>query len=167
MATGDRVAYVCWIQPPETLYAYENWYVGPADAGGEPKRIHPLWSVTLNVKDRLDWYCHADALPAAATSFQLQLPWYSSATTGTCRWTAAVRRISTTDQLSAAHTWFFNNMVASVSPNTSTWAPTYSVWTISNIDGLVKGEDFILRTKLASNTCTDVRMGWGLNFLEV
>jgi hypothetical protein len=168
MASGDPVARIIRWQPPAANFATESWVLG----GSTNNEIFNLWKFGLSTQ--LDLMCVAEGLPGAASSLTIRIPWYCSVTTAskTVQFRAGLRRHSTSDYLTASHTYGWINMTATAIPTGNAYTPTYSSWTISStaFDSLADGEDFtcrIERLSTVANPTGDVYLGWGVRLLEV
>lgn len=148
---GRTIASQLNFTPPATLGAQPIVRTGgssPAENVPQGFRFDPTtdWMI--------DAVAHAPAWFIPANGMNIIIPTWTAATSGNMVFQAAIRRLSTSDVLTTAHTYVYNSTGAVAANGT---ANTMKYLTVSlasgDLDGLLAGEDFILRIRRdADNT---------------
>lgn len=144
MASGNLVVVIHAITVPNATTGAPP---GVRAGGSTPAELFPGWDFDASTEEFLDFHCSLEGYTAGGLS--IIISWVAaSATTGGVVWAAGIRRHDSSDDLDASHSYSYIDAPTSSAPGTNGVVATVTLaLTHSEIDGLVDGEDFVLRLK--------------------
>jgi hypothetical protein len=157
MASNDIVGIVYAVVPPATTYATPDARAG----GSTPAESFPVWDFDDTTAEHLDFHCVLSPTYAGG-GLTVRIYWSAtSATTNSCVWNAAIRRINDDgEDIDTSQTYDFNAVTATTA-NVS-GEVKYSEITFTSgadMDSLAAGEQFVLRVKRDASNGSDNMTG--------
>ena len=168
MASGNQVVEVIRELPPATLYATIDVRAG----GSSPAESSQVLDFDAATIEYMDYLCRLSN-DYAGGGLTFTLPWSAtSATSGTCRWGIAIRRIADdAEDMDTSHTYDFNDVddtAASASGELS--YPTIAFTDGADMDSWAAGELAIVRVRRNASHANDNMTGdaelWNLTGRE-
>lgn len=163
MASGDPVVKVIKAMPPQTSYATYDVRAG----GSTPAENVEVFDFDGTSAEYMDFLCRLEGYDAGGLTFTVA--WSAtSATTGSCRWEIAIRRIADdAEDIDAAHTYDYNGVTATTASASGEVAyDTVTFTDGADMDSWADGELAIVRvrrdpTNGGDDIATDCEL-WGL-----
>lgn len=157
MASNDVVGQIWRILQPATLFATLDARAG----GSTPAENYTVYDFDDTTAEYLDYLCYLGPNYAGG-GLTITLPWTAtSATSNAVVWRAAIRRLNTSEDVDASHSYDFNSASASSAPATNGQPvyPTVAFTSGADMDSLVAGEMFILRVGRLPTDAGDTMTG--------
>lgn len=152
MASGDSVLVGLYPIPPGADGCATVFRLG----GSTPGELLETYSFDADSVEYMDFIGRvSDRYAGAALS--VRLPWVAaSATTGSCTWDVAIRRLNTAEDIDVAHTYAYQS-ATTTAPATNGFQVTTSIaMTQAQADAIVAGEPAILRVRRGAASDTMV-----------
>ena len=156
MASGDSVVQVMAVLPPDATFATLDTMPG----GSTPAEIVSVLDFDAAAIEYVDYLCRLHGY--AAGGLTLRMAWSaSSATSGVCRWGAAIRRVADdAEDIDVAHTYVYNDVDATAP--SAIGEVSYDAVTFTDgadMDSWADGETAIIRVRRNATHANDTMAG--------